>query len=167
MTNQIRTLLLVLRELGGAIPGRIAFQKIIYLLQAMGTDLEYHYKWHYFGPYSEELAITLNKLHFEGLLNDEISRIELESEDAARIYVMNSQLSPEDYANIQKIKPIFRKMQPTRWLELLASIHFIKSISPIPLTREASFSQLCREKPFKFTEDEFNEAWYILTRLGL
>ncbi|MHA1713615.1 MAG: hypothetical protein ACTSW4_06230 [Candidatus Ranarchaeia archaeon] len=167
MTDQKTKILFVLKRLGGRIPGRIAFQKTIYLLQALGMDFGIKYRWYYFGPFAIELAQILDQLHYEGLIHDEISHIAVEEGFLDAAYIKQYKLSPKELAIIDKIKPFFRKMHASRWLELLASIHFIRSNSVDLVSRQDIFKALNEEKPNKFTEDEFNEAWFILNKLGL
>jgi uncharacterized protein YwgA len=50
-------------EVLGGIPDRLALQKTIYLLQKMGLEFGYRFKWYTLGPYSSDLANDM----FEGL----------------------------------------------------------------------------------------------------
>ena len=167
MKNHIAKILLTLQELGGKMPGRIAFQKTVYLLQAMGIDFNIKYRWYFYGPFAIELAQILDQLHYEGVIHDEISHIAIEEGFLDTAYVNQVQLTPRDKAIIDKIRPFFRKMHASRWLELLASVHFIRTNIVESVSHQAVFEALNQEKPNKFTEDEFSEAWFVLNKLGL
>src|SRR5437879_1961262 len=41
---------------GGRLVGRTRLQKSVYLLRLCGVDLGFDFDYHYYGPYSEELA---------------------------------------------------------------------------------------------------------------
>lgn len=49
-----------------SIPGRKAFQKLLYLAQALGYPSDYSFRLHLFGPYSEEAADELDILEEGG-----------------------------------------------------------------------------------------------------
>jgi uncharacterized protein YwgA len=46
----------IINEAGGEIIGRTRLQKIFYLLEAAGEHTGFHFDYHYYGPYSEELS---------------------------------------------------------------------------------------------------------------
>jgi uncharacterized protein YwgA len=43
---------------GGKLVGRTRLQKSVYLLKLCGIDLGFDFDYHYYGPYSEELAVA-------------------------------------------------------------------------------------------------------------
>src|SRR5262249_49914581 len=43
---------------GGKLVGRTRLQKSVYLLKLSGIDLGFDFDYHYYGPYSEELAVA-------------------------------------------------------------------------------------------------------------
>lgn len=157
----------ILHHLGGHVPGRIALHKTIYLLQSLSGSQEFQYEWHHYGPYAADLAVLLQQLHVSGLLQDHVYSIELDPQIIAQHYLDFSYLSPDELENLSKLKPIFNRQNPSRWLELVASIHFIRSNLPQDTKPEAIFQHLEKLKPFKFTEDEFNDAWFLLSLIGL
>lgn len=46
----------IIRDAGGKLVGRTRLQKIAYLLTAAGWEDSFHFEYHYYGPYSEDLA---------------------------------------------------------------------------------------------------------------
>ncbi len=44
----------------GEIPGKKAFQKLVYFGQVLGIPFKQSYRMHYFGPYSESVARELS-----------------------------------------------------------------------------------------------------------
>ncbi len=59
MTESEKLVHEVLQAAGGEIIGRIRLQKIFYLLEQLGLGGEFHFSYHNFGPYSEDLARAL------------------------------------------------------------------------------------------------------------
>lgn len=97
---------------------RLILQKSIYLLQEFGLDLGYRYNWYLRGPYSSSLADTgfgLSRNHKK--IEEVIQKARLK-EDAQDI--------------INKCKKFFLEtsepedMTRAAWLELLASLHYLK-----------------------------------------
>lgn len=58
LTNQdkYKKIASVIRDAGGELIGRTRLQKIMYLLTAAGWQNDFNFKYHYYGPYSEDLA---------------------------------------------------------------------------------------------------------------
>ena len=51
--------ILSLLELQPKIKGRKKIQKVFFLLKHLGYDVPFHYSYHFYGPYSEELQVEL------------------------------------------------------------------------------------------------------------
>ena len=51
----------LLNAAGGAIVGKVRLQKIVYLLDQMGMNSGYSYEYHHYGPYSAELADSVDE----------------------------------------------------------------------------------------------------------
>ncbi len=116
---------LVLDTLG--VPDSIAevddrkrIQKAIYLAQAAGVDLSYVFGWYVMGPYSPALTRDYYTL-----------ALALEAKD-------NGYEGKSLRADLQKklgsLQPLMQPPQDTHlclesWLELLASIHFLQTVS--------------------------------------
>jgi uncharacterized protein YwgA len=94
---------------------RMAIQKMVYLCQVAGVHLGYRYTWYLRGPYSPDL--TRDAFSLQASLNsgfDETSGSKLDSESVRKL---------------ERIKPLWRAKPMAdrpRWLELLASLLFLK-----------------------------------------
>ncbi len=51
----------IIQSAGGQIVGRIRLQKVGYLLEQVGLGDGFSFSYHHYGPYSEQLAITMNE----------------------------------------------------------------------------------------------------------
>jgi uncharacterized protein YwgA len=128
-------------------------QKAIYLGQLSGIDLGYRYGWYRMGPYCPALTRDYYAL---------------ESELAA------GALSPQGHAlnaeTVEKLKAIIplltapmEGVDQEDWLELLASVHFLKKVSG--LSNEEARSTLQQQKPH--IADHFGVALDILAKSKL
>lgn len=142
---------------------RLNVQKKVYLTQLMGYDLGYRYGWYLRGPYCRELtedAFTLK---------DEVASGEKDHE----LYT----LSEEAVAKIGKAQRLWATpdglgVSQDQWLELLASVHYLKHIAYFPraVTKdfEAVFKALTDAKPqFKDKKIDAKRAWDRLNEFGL
>lgn len=99
---------------------RLRIQKAIYLAQAAGIGLGYHYSWYVKGPYSTSLTQDYYKLS-EALRAGDTAHSGL---------VLNQSLT----AIVPRIKSILRKPDDVNvsvpaWYEALASLHFLMTVS--------------------------------------
>lgn len=52
------------------VAGRKKLQKLIYVMKHIGLPIELRYNWHYYGPYSAELALQIDALVNANLLDE-------------------------------------------------------------------------------------------------
>ena len=137
-------------------------QKKIYLLQLTGIDLSYRFNWYLYGPYSPALASDTFTL-----------RDEIEYDDEFKDYELNSQTK-------SKLNPLYTiinlpdtpKTNEPEWLELLASLHYLKHIAywagkDSPEFDEV-FEKLGQSKPhFRDKRQLAEVAWKKLDEVGL
>lgn len=96
---------------------RIIYQKKIYLLQSLGTNLGYLYNWYIRGPYSPGLTnYVYNNLDI--LLSMDFSKYKLSDTVVKNISKINK---------LEMLKP--SSLNDVSWYELLASILYIHNNS--------------------------------------
>lgn len=61
----------IVRDAGGEIVGRTRLQKIGYLLKAVGWDHGFDYEYRHYGPYSEDLARSIELADFIDFVREE------------------------------------------------------------------------------------------------
>lgn len=153
------------------IPDRLALQKTIYLLQKMGLDFEYRYKWYTLGPYSSDLANDM----FEGI---SLSVLCAEDEGYTEFrtspkYDKLRQKIPRQFSEetkeIRKLtKTLGNKLGDSQFLECMASLLFLCRDRWPPIDSEnRAFDELEKLKPGKFKQSIKNEAWELLEKLDV
>jgi len=146
----------------GKFENRKILQKKIYLLQLTGIDLGYRYNWYLQGPYCPALANDTFTLREEIKYDDEFNDYELNSKTNSKFDTLDKIVSMPDTP----------KTNEPEWLELLASLHYLKYIAYWPGKHkpelEEVFEKLKASKP-KFSDKvELAEvAWQRLDDVGL
>lgn len=141
---------------------RLNLQKRLYLLQLTGLDLGYRYNWYLRGPYCPSLtqdAFTLK---------DELAWGE---EDYEEYNLRGEALQKVAQAEeIWKV-PSALAVAPEIWVELLASLHYLKHIAYWPgnnVAKEAVLAKLKEAKPqFANRPELIQAAWDRLDEVGL
>jgi len=141
---------------------RKTLQKKIYLLQLMGIDLGYRYNWYLYGPYCPALANDTFTLRDEIRYYDEFNHYELNSKTNSKIDTLNKITIPPDTPETSE----------PEWLELVASLHYLKHIAywsgkDNPEFEEV-FQKLGKSKPHLADKRKLAEvAWERLDDAGL
>ena len=141
---------------------RKVLQKKTYLLQLTGIDLGYRYNWYLYGPYCPALANDTFILRDEIKYDDEFSKYELNTKTKNKL------------GTLQEIVGLPNTPQTTEpvWLELLASLHYLKHIAywsgkDNPEFEEV-FEKLGESKPHFADKEELSRvAWKRLDDVGL
>ncbi|MGH2373256.1 MAG: hypothetical protein ACRDIC_07215 [bacterium] len=142
-----------------SLPGRIAFQKRIYLVQVAGVDLGYRFSWNQYGPYSPDLAQD---------------RVRLEARrDDIRESLEQLRMRKGIEAALDEVKGLIQKPKATaltdaEWLELLSSLHYLSQTKHTRSEgKEEQLEQdLVTRKPhLKIGAEDLDEAWQRLRSL--
>jgi uncharacterized protein len=64
----------IVRDAGGTLVGRTRLQKVAYLAQLAGFDIDFPFEYKHFGPYSEALANAMEIASGLGLVHEEEKR---------------------------------------------------------------------------------------------
>jgi uncharacterized protein YwgA len=142
---------------------RFNVQKKIYLAQIAGVDLGYRFSWYLRGPYSTTLtedAFTLKDEIAEGIADH-----------------LDYQLLDDVAESLDEAKKLWERppdvgVSDDLWLELLASLHYLRHIAyrPPGAKREFDdvFTLLVKSKPqFKDRKEPARRAWKRLQDFGL
>jgi len=141
---------------------RKILQKKIYLLQLTGLDLGYRYNWYLKGPYCPALADATFTLREEIKYDDEFDKYELNSKTVRKLDKLDEIIALPDALQTEE----------SEWLELLASLHYLKHIAYWAGKNdpqfEKVFEKLSKSKPhFAEKEDLSKAAWKRLENNGL
>jgi uncharacterized protein YwgA len=159
---------LIIDEIGlgnleiGKFSSRKILQKKIYLLQLTGIDLGYRYNWYLYGPYCPALASDTFSLRDEIEYDQEFDDYQLNSKTMNRLGKLGKIVVLPDNPTINE----------PEWLELLASLHYLKHIAYWPGKNNPEFKEvfekLIQSKPhFAGREDLAIIAWERLDNAGL
>ena len=123
MDTRLINLQSVVNELGvsssiDTLDERVTFQKTVYLAQAAGIPLRYRYSWYIRGPYSRDLTRDYYALNEVSESNaNRATRQEIQEPFASALTSLKgAMIAPRDVPLEQK-----------DWLELLSSIHFLRT----------------------------------------
>jgi uncharacterized protein YwgA len=141
---------------------RLNLQKKVYLLQLTGLDLGYRYNWYLRGPYCPSLTQDTFTLK-EELAWGEEDYEQYELRDGA---VQKLRMAEEIWK-----APCETSVESENWVELLASLHYLKHIAYWPgnnVSRDAVFGKLKEAKPqFVDKPELIQKAWQRLDEAGL
>ena len=128
--------------------GRLTLQKTIYLLQTFGIYVGYDFTWYIRGPYCSKLAS--NGFALQEVFNDFPKKV-------GRFTNSTTQNKFKKFLNFMKDK----KHDPDR-LEIIASIHFLKTIHS-EMSKSSILDRVQLKQPY-FTMKQCNHGWDELKR---
>jgi len=141
---------------------RLLIQKKTYLAQLTGFDLRYRFAWYVHGPYSR-------------LLTQDVFRLKEEVDEGDRDYE-GTALSPLAGQLLETARTFWNNrpapVSESDWLELLASLHYVRHIAYSPSKTPRDFAEAfhtmveCKPK-FARREGDAQAAWEQLQRVGL
>lgn len=141
---------------------RLMIQKKVYLTQLTGLDLAYRFGWYLHGPYSREL--TRDAFHLKEEI--ELGECDYKKKKLGPFAHMRVQQAPRIWAG----KP--GEIGEDDWLELLASLHYLKHIAYMGKDAHRDFDNVWKalidSKPrFKGRKADGRKARAQLDRVGL
>lgn len=119
-----------------SVEDRKRVQKAVYLGQLSGVDLGYRFGWYLMGPYSTRLTVDYYELAQELKQGTDT--------------LSDKHLKPDAVEKISAIRPLLQKPDDfarpdSDWLELLASYHYLRSVSR--KNRSEAIETLNTQKP--------------------
>lgn len=136
---------------------RLILQKAIYLAQAAGVHLGYHYQWYLYGPYSPSLT------------RDEYAVVtELAQDyDESKGWTLDEH-STATLHNLQRLVGEGDRSKVARQLELLASVHFLITHEQVANTNDdQQITEVLKRFGKDFDEGDVRSARGELGRYGL
>jgi uncharacterized protein YwgA len=129
--------------------GRLKLQKIVYLMEgAFDLNIGYGFSWYVRGPYSTEVA------------NDGFAMRGLYASIPPAKFV-----DPEAEKRFSDFQTFLGdKKDDADWLEIVASIHFLRKVHPRMTKQE--IIQRVKNKQWYFTKVQCEAAWSYLERWG-
>lgn len=120
-SNNINQILTLIKE-AGIIDGRKKFQKIVFIIQSKGVDIQERFKYHYYGPFSSDLQLEIDDLVDSGILLEEYS----ENHYSYRMSPDITDFSIDEDVHARKDLIRYLNSIDTRVLELTSTIYFLQ-----------------------------------------
>ncbi len=120
----------VVAAAGGQVVGRVRLQKMFYLLDRIGLGSGFDYEYHYYGPYSSEVAEAVEDATAFGRLEERVGR---RSYDGVSYSIFENPRLPAqpclgslDYDHAAKALRLMQA-EPATVLELAATIDWLRT----------------------------------------
>lgn len=154
---------------GGEIVGKVRLQKVVYLLDQVGMGSGFSYEYHHYGPYSSELAKTIDEDIFSGKVDEQVRR----RTDGVPYSVFRlgpasdrsetiEALGHLSFERAQEALAIMQQRDSTV-LELASTIHWLTSVEHADDWR----GELARRKGIKASAGRVERAMDLLKDIGL
>jgi uncharacterized protein YwgA len=156
----------VLEAAGGVVTGRIRLQKTIYLLAKMGFPTPFTFAYHHYGPFSADLANTIDFSVEFGMVEEEVGH---RKSDGARFSKFRLKARPDsrqsEFFSRREVEDALKKFMAvtSTVLELAGTIYWLKHDERCADWR----SEIIRRKGVKTREGRLEEAVGLLRSVGL
>jgi uncharacterized protein YwgA len=148
---------------GGRIVGRTRLQKSAYLLEASQVGYGFDFSYHYYGPYSEELAVAAGDAKALGLINTawNVTQAGL----PYSVYEASGARQLPDDGNNQRRQEILRVLDryDAISLELAATAYYLSKNG----YAKKAWDETGKRKSLKATPERVARAQNLLIELGL
>ncbi len=141
----------------GEVVGRKKLQKIIYIAKKMNLSFSERYKFHMFGPYSEELSLRMEELCNLGFVAET-------KEDKGNYYQYRYALSSEGSKflnmyqfDLPEVRPLFESLneQSSRFLELVSTLLYFDELARDEVKEKV---QTLKRKQ-NYSDEDFEKAY--------
>jgi len=153
MESKVQVIGGVLRKIGAhanldQFRGRLILQKSVYFMQVFGLNFGYDFNWYVYGPYASNLA------------HDAFANTAALKEKSIEF------ANPAFEKNMQLLMQFIGKhANDDHWMELAASLHFLKKINP--KYTKPQIIEIVTNKQTHFTRDESERIWNHLKEFNL
>lgn len=149
--------------------GKKKLQKLMYLIERKGVQLDLRYSIHFFGPYSARLDHVIHILENEEWLDIDTSRQThriIMKESASTQIEEESALAEEESALVDMVRRAFYDRTPME-LEALTTIDYVaNTLLSGKAVREAVIKQVQVIKGKKFSREYLEKEYDILIEQG-
>lgn len=148
----------ILKQMNGEIHGRVQLQKLIYFCKAYGTMIDANYKLYIYGPYSQQVADSLQEGVMEDVFFETKGLISKGTEFDSYMEYLSDKENFEDRQGeiVCDVLNTFQDM-PIDQLEILATTFFIyRQQSSLfgNVKKEDVIDKVRRAKSSRFTEEQ-------------
>lgn len=146
-------------------PGKKKVQKLLYLIERKGVDLNLNYSIHFYGPYSAILDDALHTLEVQGIINI------LTSKSTHEIRVVGSEQLPEtlDLKEKQIVEEVldFFGDKTASELEALTTIDYVAhTLLQNSNDMDEVLNDVVKIKGKKFKKVDLEQEYHVLQKMG-
>ncbi len=128
-----------------SLEGRIKFQKSMYLLKELGAIKEnFTFTWYIFGPYSPDVA----RIGFDFVERGIDKEIPVSEDFESKMHIFKEMVRTN--------------LNESKWLELLATLHFMLKYKYRGLSKEEIFQKLIEHQPYYNNRELFEKGWKVI-----
>jgi uncharacterized protein YwgA len=149
--------------LAWSLVGRTRFQKTAYFLEAAGVGYGFDFSYHYYGPYSEELAVAVSDAEALGLVHTDWDTSQSGFSYAIYHAVPPKEPAPSDQNRRRKEMLAVLGRYDAISLELAATAHYLTHNG----YKRDPWDETRRRKTVKATPERIEKAKRLLAELGL
>jgi uncharacterized protein YwgA len=160
MTTTAESVVKVVSLNGGELIGRTRLQKSFYFLERQGLGFEFHFQYHHYGPYSDDLTIAAEDASALGLLREEKrigSRLQSYSVFTAAIEVDEDDRDDERRAMLRTLQ-----RYDAITLELAATADFLAGAG----FGDRAWQETAVRKSTKASPERVAKAMALLSEIG-
>lgn len=166
MKDRTELISLVMSAADGEVVGKIRMQKIFYLLEQLGLNAGLQFSYHHYGPYSEDLARSLDYAEITDAIHEEPRNTQYGSTFIA--YTLAKDTPPANAIgkiDWQTAKNYISEMkrETSVVIELAATIHWLRQKEKVLNWK----SELKRRKTYKAEPLFIDRAEVLLDKLTL
>lgn len=143
-------------EIRGEKPGKKTLQKLIFLIEQKGINLEYEYGLHFYGPYSGTLDSTTAFLNADGIVKFDYSRNSHLMSINEEFDVSSENLSVEQENEINTLIDHFKEMSPSDLELLTTAIYAYNNLED--KTEESIINGVKKIKGSKYTTNQITNS---------
>ena len=142
-------------------PGKKMLQKLMYLIDRQGINLELNYSIHFFGPYSSKLDETIHVL-------ESYDKLDIDTSGATHIIRKGNlpivgQLTESDQEKVNFVLMNFSEKSAFD-LEAITTLDYVANKMLKGSSEEDIISKVQKIKGSKFSEDRLKESFQTLKR---
>lgn len=156
----------------GSLPGKKAFQKFMYFIDAKGVPTPLNFRIHHFGPYSRELDYATENLEIEGAIT-------VTKNPSGQGFIITPGIRSEKWIEsgqefLKKYKEVIDDVlsslpNDVKILELWSTTHFVANAMNKfydGASKEKVIDEVVKIKQDKFSKDEIAKAYDELMNLN-
>jgi uncharacterized protein YwgA len=145
-----------INEILGKKPGKKALQKLIFLIEQKGINLNFEYELHFYGPYSETLDNATRFLGADGIIQFDYSGYSHRMGINEQFNILPDNLSAEQTNEIDNIIARFKDKTPSELELLTTAIYAYNHLEN--KTKESVVNGVIKIKGSKYPTDRIEES---------